>query len=386
MKLLLSIDDYVYFSNGRYYFDASTSKGMLERYLRIFEIIYLVARVKKLKKIYEGYIEINLYNGRISIVQIPFFRGYEIVLKILNISLMVRKTISNCDAALIRMPSLLGVIVICISTLKNFKYALEVVADPKIISNKPIKTKIGRVLEHFLKWACKNANGVSYVTKSHLQRLYPCSINAFTSSYSSIELNDSYYGQPKEFKDNGVFNIIHISFHITTSNKGQDIVIKTLKILRDSGLNVYSNFVGTGNYIENLKSLATELQVIKYVNFLGFKSKEEVRELLLKSDIMIFPSISEGMPRVILEACAVGLPCVASSVGGIPEILTSDVLFNPDDVIGFKNKTRQILTSKEYYEELSRQNFEMSRLFSKKYLEKKRDTFYKNLKICCQNT
>ena len=58
------------------------------------------------------------------------------------------------------------------------------------------------------------------------------------------------------------------------------------------------------------------------VNFVGrISGHEEMFKFLKDCDLMVFPSKSEGLPRTLIEAMAVGLPCRSSNVEGIPELL-----------------------------------------------------------------
>lgn len=70
------------------------------------------------------------------------------------------------------------------------------------------------------------------------------------------------------------------------------------------------------------------------VEYLGEISKDEVLEQMLKSDILLFPSYTEGFPNVVLEAMASGLPIIATPVGAIPDMIEDKggILVNIEDV------------------------------------------------------
>ncbi len=88
---------------------------------------------------------------------------------------------------------------------------------------------------------------------------------------------------------------------------------------------------GEGPQLEELQSLARELQIGSAVDFAGFVSQEELRELLYSSHIFLHPSETgrdgnqEGVPNSMLEAMASGLPVFATRHGGIPEAVENNV-------------------------------------------------------------
>ena len=97
---------------------------------------------------------------------------------------------------------------------------------------------------------------------------------------------------------------------------------------------------GEGPQLEELQSFARELQIDGAVDFVGFVSQEELRELLYSSHIFLHPSETgrdgnqEGVPNSMLEAMASGLPVFATRHGGIPEAIenkVSGILVNERD-------------------------------------------------------
>jgi sugar transferase (PEP-CTERM/EpsH1 system associated) len=76
---------------------------------------------------------------------------------------------------------------------------------------------------------------------------------------------------------------------------------------------------GEGELRDDLETRARSLGISRIVTFAGFRS--DVAEILAACDVFVLPSLWEGMPNVVLEAMAVGLPVVATQVGGVPEIV-----------------------------------------------------------------
>ena len=105
--------------------------------------------------------------------------------------------------------------------------------------------------------------------------------------------------------------------------KGTEVLLQALSLLRGEGCDVRLNAVGpfeTDDYDNTIRSLARELGVEDAITWTGFTS--DVNAELHKMDIMVLPSLfGEGLPMVIIEAMAAGVPVVSTRVQGVPEVL-----------------------------------------------------------------
>lgn len=107
-------------------------------------------------------------------------------------------------------------------------------------------------------------------------------------------------------------------------SKRQDIVIKTIKELRQRGYDACALLVGRArkedkNYVNYLKNLILDNKLSDYIYLLG--QRNDVPNILKAIDVLMIPSSFEGFPLAGLEACAAGVPVVATDVGGCREFI-----------------------------------------------------------------
>jgi glycosyltransferase involved in cell wall biosynthesis len=107
------------------------------------------------------------------------------------------------------------------------------------------------------------------------------------------------------------------------SGKGIDFYIRASRILADQGRDVRFLMIGATSveksYQAEMEALARELNVNDRVIFTG--QRQNVSDILREVDIVVHPSLTEGLSNVILEAMAAGLPVVATRAGGTPELV-----------------------------------------------------------------
>lgn len=132
--------------------------------------------------------------------------------------------------------------------------------------------------------------------------------------------------------------------------KGLEYLIKALSILKmRKALSFETILIGDGHLKKDLKRLIETNGVKDKVSMIGEKPNAEIPLWMNACDILCLPSKLEGLPNVILEANACGLPVVASKVGGILEILRDDngICVKPQDSLALADSIE--LAMKKYW-------------------------------------
>jgi glycosyltransferase involved in cell wall biosynthesis len=104
-----------------------------------------------------------------------------------------------------------------------------------------------------------------------------------------------------------------------TPVKGQVHLLKAVRRLLDQGRKVKLVLAGDGPLRHPLEGIVRKLGMCENVAFLG--QRDDTHELMQAMDVFVLPSLSEGIPLVVLEAMVAGVPVLASRVGGIPEVI-----------------------------------------------------------------
>jgi len=117
-----------------------------------------------------------------------------------------------------------------------------------------------------------------------------------------------------------------------TKRKQPDLLLMTLKTLHDKGVNLHLDLVGDGPLRQYLTNMADKLGIASSLTIHGYIS--EPYHLIANADLMILPSISEGVSRAVLESLYLGVPAVMRDVDGNSELITdykNGMLFKNDN-------------------------------------------------------
>ena len=121
-----------------------------------------------------------------------------------------------------------------------------------------------------------------------------------------------------------------------TPCKAQHVLLESVHRLIREGRSIRLRFIGDGEDRTSLEAHIRQLNMTEHVIIEGWKNQLEVRDLYRCADIFALNSFAEGVPVVLMEAMAMRLPCVATRITGIPELIRDGVdglLVTPSDPV-----------------------------------------------------
>jgi glycosyltransferase involved in cell wall biosynthesis len=142
--------------------------------------------------------------------------------------------------------------------------------------------------------------------------------------------------------------------------KGVRYLIQAINILSAEGMvGVKLVIVGEGEERRSLEDYVKQLHLKEQVIFVGKIPNKKVPDYMAIADVFVLPSLSEGLPLVILEAMASGLPIIATRIGGLPEIIengNNGFLVQPKNPKEIAEKLKLLLYNRELVEKMSQNN------------------------------
>ena len=159
--------------------------------------------------------------------------------------------------------------------------------------------------------------------------------------------------------------------------KAPDVLIAAVADCRKRGMNLHLEILGDGLYRSELMTLAHTLGMSNIVHFAGhLASGAAVRARLDAADLFVLPSRTEGLPRATVEAMARGLPCLGTTVGGIPELLQSDALVRPGDAHALADLIYERGNDRAWLAQAAARNLEVAQRYAEPLLRAQRHAFY----------
>jgi glycosyltransferase involved in cell wall biosynthesis len=164
--------------------------------------------------------------------------------------------------------------------------------------------------------------------------------------------------------------------------KGIEYLIESLYYVRKEIPEVRLSIVGTGDLMQHLKQLVSRYGMGENVTFEGHLDEDMLVNMYSKSEIFVFPSLTEGMPMALLEAMSAGLPVVAFDIGPCVEALDDGkfgVLVKKGDVKGLADQTIRLLKDGKLREHYSEMGLKKSKEYSQETIVRSIEKLYSDL-------
>ena len=385
-KLLMSCDDFLYSHQGSFFAASREKFDFYQRYLRVFDKLRLVCRCEERPELKKSNVPLSL-DPRIEFIPVPMFHGPTQYAKhYFSVGRTIKNITDGCDAAVLRIPSTIAMRIGNQVMKAGIPYACEVVYDG--VDGWKATTGITRMIwkriDKKMRSICAEADGVSCVTENYLQRhYYSKKPSAFTSHYSSLALDKTFFASPKQYPSHRPITIAHVSnqigFH---GRKGNLELIQAVALLKKENYSIKIKFAGEirDDSPKKVTEFAAKSGVENDIEFVGYLSRKELDAFLSRADVFVLPTKAEGLPRVIIEAMAKGLPAITTPVSGCPELINEHFLVDYEDVSSLANRIKELIDNPQLYERTSQENFEKSWQYEASVLQNRRDEFYGKLK------
>jgi glycosyltransferase involved in cell wall biosynthesis len=337
--------------DGVVWTDGQFPRSYWDRHLEIFDSVCVVARVGDVTEPPAG--ALHAEGDGVSISPIPYYQGPSEYMRVaLGVRRAVHRSVTLDDAVTLRIGSQIANLLDPHLRRTGHPYGVEVVTDPyNVFAPMAVEHPLRPLFRLWFTFAarrqCANASALAYVTEFTLQKHYPPPKGGFTTYYSDGDM------PPEAFVQSIIRRPLNSPrIHLVSTGslaqmyKSPDVVIKALAQCVSEGLEVHLTWIGDGKYRTRMEKLAEELMVRNRVEFKGqLSTPANVRAVLDTADLYVLASRTEGLPRSLIEAMARGLPCIATSVGGIPELLAPDDLVPADNVSALADMIRAMASN-----------------------------------------
>ena len=126
------------------------------------------------------------------------------------------------------------------------------------------------------------------------------------------------------------------------------VLLQAVAELRRLGVCIKLDLVGGGTDRQMLQRFVEKHDLVQQVVFHGPVSHTRTRTLLKGADLFVLASSAEGVPVALMEAMAMGIPCISTLVGGVPELIRSEmdgILVSPSSLPQLTSALRELINN-----------------------------------------
>jgi glycosyltransferase involved in cell wall biosynthesis len=362
-----------------------------QRYLETFAGVRVVARVLAVA---DRDLTWKRVDGPcVSVSRLPYYHGpQQYILRRGAVHRTARAAVARDNAVILRVPLVVARSIVLELGKRRQPYGLHVVGDPSDVFARGV---VRHPLRPFLRWyapkmlryVVSRGAAVAYVTERTLQRRYPADSKAFVTHFSSIELPaDAFVSSARTYANRleRALRVVCVG-SLEQMYKAPDVVIKAIACCVEQGVDCECVWVGDGKYRARVGQLSKKSGCPERFHFTGnLPGHEAVRSELDDSDVFVLMSRTEGLPRAMIEAMARGLPCIGSTAGGIPELLSPEWLVPPDNHRRLAERLAHLYHNPHVMTGMSASNLLKAGEYRDELLSRRRVAFMSHLRMCTE--
>jgi len=382
MKILFTHDHKFYKdAEGVYYSDGQYPYRLWQRYLEVFDEIVVASRVQQIQP-GEDTNRLDVSSGPgVSFIEIPSISNpLSMIFGKREAAERLETALRDCNGLIARISEISRLAARIADKLEK-PWLAEVVYCPfDALWNHG--TWQGKLYAPYAFWATRKMVAQApyslYVTQEFLQHRYPCRGKAVSCSDVQLQQQDEIVLTQRLRRITEARKPLKIGLIGALGNriKGIHTALEALGSLKERFHSLEFHVLGGGDP-EPWKEMAKYYGVEQQTFFDGtLPHGEAVGKWLDQIDIYIQPSFQEGLPRALLEAMNRGCPAIASTVGGIPELLGKECLHAPGDSRALASLLNQALVNPDWQRKWAAKNFAVATKYDPTNLDQIRREFW----------
>jgi glycosyltransferase involved in cell wall biosynthesis len=257
------------------------------------------------------------------------------------------KRIDHLHAHFAHDPTLIAYLVHCITSIP-FSFT----AHARDLYQVPEKVLMDRIREASAVITCCRAN------LDYLNQIAPSQSSKFSLIYHGVNLDD-FHASPNS-GPNQKYPLI-LSVGRLVEKKGFQDLLQALFLVKQRGEQFHCRIYGDGPLCKPLQQWIEEHDMTEEVMLMGDRTQQELISVYQNAALFILTPVQtedgdrDGIPNVLLEAMAVGLPIITTAVAGIPELVDHNqngLLYQPHDIEGISSGIIALLRDREKRQQL----------------------------------
>lgn len=387
---LLYISTFMFHQDGNCTYGLpSCADSFFEKYLNTFQ------SVKVLGEEIKGYLDkkamVQIRNPRINVRILPPNTNPKDFKNDKYIKTALTEEIRKAEAILIKPATRRGMMAIRIAEKLQKPYMIEMTGDihNALMQHPSLARRLyAPILYRQIRHAIKNCKFGLYVSKDYLQNKYPIQGKMCGCSDVVLEKSESKVLQKRIQRIDNMdaqkrIDMALIGFY-QGNGKGVDTALRAMARLPE---NYHLSVLGNGTEGSRQKWYAYGKERGVSEDRLHFPeplpSAQAVLRWLDNFDFFVFPTRSEGFGRCVAEALSRGLPCFATNICTMPELLPAECLFELDDDEKLAQLLQAYCADKSLMKKIAAVNFENAKNYDFQLLKERRNAFLQEFKQYC---